>query len=459
MDRRSVLKSMGLLAATPLLKACGAEPPRPLSDTIDTVVVLMMENRSFDHYLGALTLEGRTDVDGLDLAMSNLDADGAPVRVAPAEKSCVIDPGHGWSASHAQFAGGTNGGFVLDYEAREGRGLGPHVMGFLDRTDLPALYGLADEYAVCDRWFASLMTSTWPNRFYSLGAQNKGIRGNDFEVTYDFPTVYDVMTRAGRTWGIYYSNVSFSSILARSYPRERFHGIEQLFDDAAAGALPNFTMIEPIYGLNDDHPPAHPLSGQAFIAQVYDALSKSPQWDRMLVVVTYDEHGGFFDHVPPPTTDDERASEGFDQLGFRVPSLVLGPWVKRRHASHVVYDHTSILATLSALFGTAPLTARDRAAKDLLDTLDLARIDAKTPAPPITLPTIELDESVSAPECRNTIGLAQGTPARTGQPELERWLDLHRHAADRRAHSEQLYVDLLTRAEKSGLVRRKLRGL
>lgn len=459
-DRRTALRTfgagLGAVAAGGALVGCG-QKARPISETIDTVVVLMMENRTFDHYFGALKLvEGRSDIDGLDATMSNPRSTGEPVLVHRADKSCVVDLPHGWNRSHLQWGEGKNDGFVREYEDDAGPDGAHRAMGYLDREMLPASYALADEYVVCQRWFASLMTSTWPNRFYSLAAQNGGVRTNDKETTYDFLTIYDRLKLAGRSYGIYYGNISFSLLLARDYPRSNFHEMEQFFDDAEAGTLPNFTVIEPIYGRTDDHPPAHPLAGQVLISSVYDALARSPQWGRTLFVINYDEHGGFYDHVAPPKAPDAFAADGFDQLGFRVPALAIGPYVQTRLASNTVFDHTSTLKTVEELFGMSPLTERDAAANSLTGLLDSARVEDETPRPATALPQIIADEAeIFAPECLSTIGLARGPVSETGQLELERFYNERPELAwaDRRRSTAKSYDALLRRAEKRGLLK------
>lgn len=463
-DRRTALKSLGALAAGGLTSACGGgSSTRPLSETIDTVVVLMMENRSFDHYFGALSLEeGRTDVDGLTAGMSNPDTAGNPVLIHPADANCIADPPHGWNRCHAQFNDGKNDGFVREYADAQGEEGSHRVMGYLNRRILPVSYTLADEFAICQRWFASLMTSTWPNRHYSLAAQNNGIRTNDQGAVYDFATIYDLARSADRSYKIYYSNISFSFLYKRDYPRDRFVDVHEFYEDARAGTLPNLSIIEPIYGLTDDHPPAHPLAGQTMIAAIYDALARSPQWGRSLLVVNYDEHGGFFDHVPPPKAPDAHAADGFDQLGFRVPAIIAGPYVQRGLVSNTVRDHTSTLAFLRNLWGTRALTERDAAANDLSDLLDYSLIDQQRPRPPVAIPVINADESVIfAEECVQGIGLARGKIAATGQPELEAFFDQNPQLAwaDRRSASEKMYQEHLRYAEKRGLLRLKSSGL
>ena len=180
--------------------------------------------------------------------------------------------------------------------------------------------------------------------------------------------------------------------------------------------LPSVSFVEPAFTANDDHPPHHPMLGQAFLGSVYAALAASPQWDSCLLIVTYDEAGGLFDHVPPPRAVDDRAEQGFDQLGFRVPTVVAGPYVKRGHVSSVVRDHTSVLAHLDRMFGLEPLTARSAAAEDLGELIDEERLAAGDPAPPAALPAVEIDESMIDDACYR----ARREPAHT---DIERLAD------------------------------------
>lgn len=459
-DRRSALKMAGGLAAGATLPRCGgassAIDTAQVTSAIDTVVVLMMENRSFDHYLGALSLEGRDDVDGLTLGMSNPDPDGRPVLVHEADANCIVDPPHSWRTSRGQFADGANDGFVTEYARRTDAEDWHRVMGYFDRRLLPAYYHFADHFTVCDRWYASLMTSTWPNRFYMLAAQNGGYQGNAFEGDYSFFNVYDRLKLAERTWAAYYGNLSFSLVFPRNYPQDNFRNYDRFFADAAAGTLPNLTVVEPLYGRNDDHPPNHPLAGQVMVASVYDALLNSPQWERCLFIVTYDEHGGFYDHVPPPKAADARAAEGFDQLGFRVPSLVAGPYVKPSYVSHAVYDHSSVIAFLSRLWDMPALTERDAAANDLFDVLDPARIRDRRPRAGEPLPRIDAaEEEIYAPECVYDVLDAPRPVVHTGQLELEQRLEAHygEAAARRRRLTDQTFRAFNQRAVSRRVLR------
>jgi phospholipase C len=473
-NRRAALKALGAAAVTPLLPACSGGPgpgaggsgeltAELLRERIDTVVVLMMENRSFDHYLGALSLlEGRDDVDGLQDGMSNPHPEGGDVPIQPADADCIADPPHGWSSSHDQFANGENSGFVAEHYQRHGASEAHRVMGYLDRQSLPTFYALADAGTICDRWFCSLMTSTWPNRFYSLGAQSGGARSNEATDDWDWPDIFDRVAASGRSWTNYYGNVPFAMLLPnRTLAESNFLPIEEFFRNAEHGTLPSLVWLDPVYGRNDDHPPCHPLAGQVFVSSIYEALAQSPQWQRTLFIVSYDEHGGFFDHVPPPTAADDREGEGFEQLGFRVPALVGGPWVKQGYVSSEIYDHSSVLAFIERLWDLDPLTDRDAGANDLMDVLDVQRLLDEEPASPATLPTIEAsDDELYAPECVYDVGRRSPADSRrplTGQPELEALLDgpLAGSPFDRREQTDRIYEDLLREAERLGVLSRR----
>ncbi|MFO0550761.1 MAG: alkaline phosphatase family protein [Polyangiaceae bacterium] len=401
--RRDALKGLGATAALPTaMYGCSDDGPTgpqgPVPGKIEHIVILMMENRSYDHYLGARALEGLPG-DGFDPAMSNLDMAGTAQSLYPESVLCVADPPHGWDASHAQFNGGANDGFVTEYQKSAGAMIDPHVMGYFTRDELAVTYALADAYTVCDRWFCSVMGPTWPNRFYLHMGQSGGIKTNDSPPE-KLPSIYDRLDEKGVEWNYYYTDLPFLLLIGGS---KITPAVPNFFDAAAAGTLPQVTVIDPGFALNDDHPPHHPLLGQQFIASVYQALASSPLWEKTLLVITYDEHGGFFDHVPPPKTTDDRAADGFDQLGFRVPTLLIGPYVKKGYVSSVQYDHTSILRHIENMFDLEPLTARDAAANDLSDAIDEDRLAAGDAEDPIQLPTIDIDASQIDPECKTKI--------------------------------------------------------
>jgi phospholipase C len=240
--------------------------------------------------------------------------------------------------------------------------------------------------------------------YWHAGTSN-GATSNDQVIGGAFegvPTIHHRLDQAGVDWAYYYGDVPVLAVINDLELTGRLRRFMYDFiDDAAAGTLPPVVYIDPGFGSNDDHPPHHPLLGQQLIAATYNALATSPHWERCLMVVTYDENGGYYDHVAPPTVPDDRAAEGFDQLGFRVPPLVIGPYVKQGYVSSVQYDHTSALKHLENKFGLAPLTTRSSAANDLSDCIDFGRLAAGDATAPISLPAVEIDE-FSLPE--NCIG-------------------------------------------------------
>lgn len=396
MKRRTALKYLGALAGAAVsprgLTGCGAADER-VAAGLTTIVIVCMENRSYDHYLGARSLLEGKPGDGLRPEMANPDRAGQMVRVFRAGAACVADPPHGWRSSHEQWGEGRNDGFVKAYQ--EEGAPGPEVMGYLTRAELPVTWALADAGTTCDRWFCSVMGPTWPNRMYLHSGQSGGLSSNTLPTGaggFTWPSIYHRLDEAGVPWAYYYSNIPFVPLWRDIGERDkaRIRRVEHdFFDDAEAGTLPNVVFIDPAFYLNDDHPPLPPVLGQQFLAAIYNALAASPQWPNILLVVTYDEHGGFYDHVPPPRSADDRAADGFDQLGFRVPTVIAGPYVKPGFVSSVVYDHTSVLAQIRQMFSLRPLGARDAAASDLSDVIDGERLAARSPLPPVALPLVE----------------------------------------------------------------------
>ncbi len=428
LSRRELLQRLGTLAGAaalgPTLTACSGAQQQDVAAVAPTLVVLMMENRSYDHLLGSRSLVERLPGDGLTAAMSNRALDGAAVGIHAADPAalCLLDdPAHGWESSRAQWNGGLNDGFVRVHAERYGAARMQTPMSFLGRAELPVTHALADVGASCDRWFASLMGPTWPNRMYLHSGQSNGRKNNDLPEggAFTWPTIWDRLNDAGIPWGYYYSDLPFVALFPHLGVEQLHPVIWKFHDDAAAGTLPPVVFIDPAFSANDDHPPHHPMMGQMLIQSIYDALAASPQWPGCMLVVTYDEHGGFFDHVSPPTAADDRAADGFDQLGFRVPTVVAGPWVRRGHVSSVVRDHSSVLRQIAATHGLPPLGARDAAAADLSELLDLERIARDEPAPPDSLPTVFIDENELDAACRGA-----GKPGRRPQSELERAVEL-----------------------------------
>jgi len=346
---------------------------------IDTFVVLCMENRSFDHYLGSLRLlEGRMDIDGLTGTESNPAPNGAPVKVHRLDNYTPADPPHNWTAVHRQWNDGANDGFVRSHAGRSQA----DVMGYYTRDHLPITYALADGGAICQRWFSSVLGPTWPNRYYLHGATSLGVKSNTG--ARGFVPVFQRLTGAGKTHRNYQHLGAWAT--AAYGKGDGNPPIANFFQDAAAGKLPHFALIDPNWLMNDDHPSHDIRQGQALIASVVRAMAASPQWNKCMVIVTYDEHGGFYDHVPPPAVEDEFPE--FGRLGFRVPSLVIGPTVRRSAAINTVFDHSSIIATLTKRFGLEPMGIRARNANDLSSCIDPGLLGTPQPAPP--LPTLQI---------------------------------------------------------------------
>ncbi|MBZ0254332.1 MAG: phosphoesterase, partial [Candidatus Methylomirabilis sp.] len=326
----------------------------------------------------------------------------APVSPFNLNVYCVSDPPHGWGSGRKQLAGGANSGFISEYYPRVGNDLeAARVMGYHDRAQLPFYYGLADEFTLCDQWYCSVMGPTWPNRYYTIAAQSGGRMSNDFLPT-SVTTIFDRLTAEGIPWRYYYADVPFLAVFVDKLGEygPNIKPVDQYYADAAAGTLPNVTFVDPSYILADDHPPHHVQLGQGYVSSVFHALANGPHWSESLFVLTYDEWGGFYDHVAPPASaPDERAAEGFNQYGFRVPTVVAGPYVKRGHVSNVLHDHTSVAAYLEWLWNLAPLTERDAAAATLVDALDEARVLALDPRPVPALPDVIFDESTFSAFC------------------------------------------------------------
>jgi phospholipase C len=426
LTRRDALKlGFGVGAVALGLDACGIGadrcPPGPvvsggspgLLSGIDTIVVVMMENRSFDHLLGGLATDpsypGAKVVDGLTGTETNLDSAGLPVTVnlAPGESS-KLDPKHDWDSSHRAFNGGRNDGFVtVNRGANQAE-----VMSYHQRATAPFLYSLCDQYVVCDRWFSSAMAPTWPNRYYLHAATAAGHKTNLPMGLNPPPTVWQRLADRCVPASYYYSgNIPWYSV---TFPANSFSGndavapqtIDHFFTDAARGALPSFSIIDPDFNVNDGHPPFDFSLAEAFLSSIHRALAASAHWPRSLLIIMFDEHGGYYDHVPPPTVPDP--DPDFRQIGFRVPAVVVGPQVRPGAVVSTPYDHVSILATLATRFGIASLGTRMDAAVDLSACIDPDRASVMTSVAALP-PTIELPAS-----------LIRSAPFRsTSQPELE----------------------------------------
>lgn len=367
----------------------GAEIP------IDHVVVAMMENRSFDHYFQKATEIG-LDVDVAPDDFQNSDPDGQPVSIFHDDLYCFVDTPHSWGSVHDQINGGAMDGFVTTAEGSHelpAAGTldmleGDRAMGYYTRDDLPLYYWIAENFAIGDRYFCSVAGGTWPNRMYLFAGTSFGRRSNDFPSGVE-NTIFDYLTLRGVSWKFYFSTTPTFAIMFEKYfelnqEAGRFVPIEQYYADAKDGKLPQVAFIDPggtgtqPQRFSDEHPPALMQIGQNWLGKAVEALMDGPHWERSAMFITYDEHGGLYDHVAPPSAcpPDELPPEdtelAFDHLGVRVPFLVVSPFAKKSYVSHQTYDHTSIIRFIEARFVMPALTARDANAAAPWDMFDFA---------------------------------------------------------------------------------------
>jgi phospholipase C len=372
---------------------------------IDHIVVLMLENHSFDNILGML---GRGDGFTLDArgrpTAANPYPDGRIQHAFHMPTTCQLPsrPSQEWMASHNAYDNGAMDGFVRTPISPASSGMvGGVAMGYWTGHDLPFTYSLAANFPIADRWFSSVLGQTYPNRRYAIAATSAGMTDNSgtSDLSLLVPaagTIFNRLDAHGISWENYVASYPAGATpelfpVNDAVTEGRHHKpFSQFFTDAAAGTLPSFSFLDPDYGTQSQENPQNIVVGEALLAKVVHALGASPLWRRTLFVLAYDEHGGYYDHVPPPPAippdaipplvqPGERTYDGFARYGFRVPAVVVSPYAKRNHVSHVVYDHTSILAMIERKWNLPALTYRDANANDLTDFLDLGALARKRP--------------------------------------------------------------------------------
>lgn len=383
----------GALAAL-VLATGSAEPSGPIKH----IVLLMQENRAFDHLCGYFP-----GVDGLTGKESNPynSSDPASPRVFVNNTSPYIgsfDPNHGTGATTEKIFGkagaatqktATMEGF-FEFEHQRHATTAAEVMNMFTPDRVPITKALSDEFVLFDRFFASHPGPTWPNRLFQLMGTTGGCTETSqvhkgLDPLYPGKTIFDSVEEVGLDWGMYYADVPLELAMIQKIAANpgKVHGWERFHEDIAKGALPAFSWVNPRWfvnvtsgeGANDDHPDHDVRLGQSLIKEVYEALRASPTWNETLFIVTYDEHGGFYDHVPTPLgvpePDDIPAQEGdfkWNRLGIRIPVLAVSPWLPKGHIegqaqgpeANSEYDATSILSTTKDLFDLKSfLTKRD----------------------------------------------------------------------------------------------------
>jgi phospholipase C len=406
--------------------------------TVESIVVLMLENRSLDNLLGFLyAANGNRSpngdaFDGLTGNESNPDSNGNPVPVQPVQNSTTSpdpDPGEEFQHINMQLfsvnpppagAIAKNKGFVLDYEHVVAASSNPsadtkQIMHCYPPAAIPCLAEIIRRYTVCDRWFSSVPTQTWPNRSFAHAGWSNGHVNNapNNPLLWHIETIFNRMASTQKaSWSVYFDDLlvsltrlQMSQLWSPGYGKN-FRSLDDFLHDANAGKLPNYAFLEPNFFANPiTHAPAtdqHPIHdvaiGDAFIGKVFNAIVSSPQWqaNKVLFLITYDEHGGSYDHVPPARTAiPPKAGTGdfgfdFKRYGVRVPAVVVSPYVVKgsvfRGQGQRDFDHTSILATIERRFGIDPLTERDKKAPDLGAILSLAQ--PRNDSAPVVVPDI-----------------------------------------------------------------------
>lgn len=390
----------------------GESQPNGKDIPVEHVLIMMMENRSFDHYFQKLPEYGQPDVEVAPAGFSNPGADGEPVPIFHDTEYCFVDTAHGWGAVHQQANGGKMDGFFVtsdgNHEVPVNGTLemisGKRAMGYYDETDLPFYYWLANEFSIADHYHSSVLGPTFPNRMYLYAASSLGLTYNTIAEAEN--TIVDYLEQRQVDWKIYATGTPGLGIFVAThlkYAQDHLKSIDDYFADAAAGTLPQFAFIDPNIGReapdnDDEHPPAMAPVGERLVARVVDALTKSPNWKESALFLTYDEHGGLYDHVVPPKAcapDDAPIKlepgdpeVGFDQLGIRVPMIVVSPYAKKHFVGHRVYDHTSLVRFVEAKFVMPALSNRDANAEAPWEMFDFE--DPPHLAPPsVTIPEVD----------------------------------------------------------------------
>ena len=392
----------------------GSRPDPSKPEGIDTlpqiehVVIYMQENHSFDNYFGML---GRGD--GFTLGPGNVPTNANPTSggdpVVAFHKDgdycqSMAFAGQSWNATHLEFNGGAMDGFVTS------NGDQPGSMGYWDGSDLPFYYGLANTFVLCDRWFASAPAQTLPNRRYLQAATSAGMITSDVNEVLAIPNVpngciWERFEDHGISWADYAIDLA-DILLFQDFYKSHGNKVKKFEDfllHAQTGKLPQVSIISPGHHVYSEEDPSDIQLGEAYSASIINALMHGPAWEKTALFFMYDEHGGYYDHVPPPAaiapdnippnTSPGDEPGGFDRYGMRVPAVVISPFAKANYVSSVVHDHTSVLKFLETKFNLGAMTYRDANASNLLDCFDF---DAVAFREPPTLPAPGLPKAGSA---------------------------------------------------------------
>jgi phospholipase C len=461
LTRRALLRrggALGALAASaygggPLWHAASAaartirapdtlpDPRRPAGTPtsalpFDHIVIVMMENHSFDNLLGALAHSGQPKAQGLKFSRTGVALNSNPGPSGPVRSFPFPDTSQGqhvsqsWNATHEQIDGGLMDGFVRSVDEVQ-------PMGYWTEEVLPFAYSVARSFTLANRWFCSAPCQTYPNRRFLMAGTAYGNIATTTESLFDPPppngTIWDRLSQYGISWLNYYTDLPSVGVIGSTvekYP-QNLAPIAKFFADCATGNLPSVSLVDPEFGVagivggglaqlpalkpiaeklettgGDEENPQDMSYGEYWAYKAVTAVLQSPAWPRTLLVYTYDEHGGYYDHVPPlaaiapdsipPELGPGDIPGGYDIYGPRVPAVVASPYAKPNSVTNVVHDHTSVLATIEAKWNLPRLTYRDANAHTVADFLNLEAAPALLQPPTLAEPPAPV-EAVTSP--------------------------------------------------------------
>ena len=387
------------------IRAGTSDPKIPIEHTI----VVMQENHSFDNYFGRLTQDhfyGR-EIDGITLDMKNLDSKGNAVNVHHEPSLCSVSPKHSWDSMHDDWDNGKDDRFVINS--------GADSIGYYDERDLNFYYELANRFAISDRYFSSAMTMTFPNRFFLMTGTAFGHVRNDLPLGsfgYRQKTIFKTLNDYGISWKYYRNGIGYLYLFTDFFLANLDHvvPVSDFQKDLTSGHLPQVVFIDSDMDGQDEHPSGNVQTGELFVANRVSELVNSPYWKNSVLFLAYDEGGGFFDHVSPPSAckpdsiepllgKKDKIKASFDRYGFRVPFVAVSPFAKPHFVSHVTHDHTSILKFIETKYNLPALTARDANADNMMDIFDFdhPRYDVKLPKPfdfAVSCKSAELEQGI-----------------------------------------------------------------
>jgi phospholipase C len=402
-SRRDFLLGMAAATGALTLGGCGSDSdgefllpgsgpgmsrlPPPEESGIDHIVQVMMENRSFDHMLGWVP-----GSDGVQAGLRFPNINGDMIETFRLSQDpdygfqgCGwADPAHGYEDGRIHLNNGAMNGWLLT-ESTASNPDDHFPVGYYTAEDLPFYAGVAQNFTICDRYFHGVLAQTFPNRMYIHAGQTDRLTNTlpwAQQEPSTLPTIWDLLAEKGLSGKNYFFDLPLTGLWGTKYASISEH-FSQFLVDAARGTLPAVSYFDPFFGLSvgetpagisqDDHPQADVRDGQVYLNRIYDALRASPNWERTLMIVTYDEWGGFYDHVVPPfapVSAEESALGNDGRLGFRTPCVIIGPRARRGHVSHLQFDPNSVINLIRWRWGLGSLSARDNSSLNMAHALD-----------------------------------------------------------------------------------------